>query len=88
MGLYIAAAALMPFAHHDIACHFKSTTHCTSCVVGAAGDLAADGSGLGRTALLGVGRPAAAPEERVDSLSLPAASGRAPPALTHHIPFA
>ena len=43
LGLYIAAAALLPFAHHDIACHFKSTTHCTSCVIGAAGDLASDG---------------------------------------------
>ena len=81
MGLYIAAAALLPFAHHDIACHFKSTTHCTSCVLGAAGDLASDGSGVGRTALHGAGRPPLEPEERIDSLSLPSASGRAPPSI-------
>ena len=79
LGLYIAAAALLPFAHHDIACHFKSTTHCISCVVGSAGDLASDGSSLGRTSLDGAGLPALAPEERIDSLSLPSASGRAPP---------
>jgi hypothetical protein len=81
LGLYIAAAALLPFAHHDIACHFKSTTHCTSCIVGAAGDLATDGSGLGRTALDGAGSPASDPENRIDSLSLPSASGRAPPSV-------
>jgi len=75
---------LLPFAHHDLACHFKSTTHCTSCIIGAAGDLASDGSGLGRTSLHGAGRPALEPAERIDSLSLPAASGRAPPLdLTH-----
>jgi len=79
LGLYIAAAALLPFAHHDIACHFKSTTHCTSCVIGAAGDLASDASGLGRTRLDRAGLPALEPEQRIDSLSLPSASGRAPP---------
>jgi hypothetical protein len=70
---------MLPFAHHDIACHFKSTTHCTSCVAGAAGDLASDGSSLGRATLDGAGVPPRASEERIDSLSPPAAPGRAPP---------
>jgi hypothetical protein len=80
LGLYVAAAALLPLAHHDIACHFKSSTHCTSCIIGSAGDLASDATSVGRAVLNRVGRPAATPEERIDSLSVPAASGRAPPA--------
>jgi len=48
-------------------------------MVGAAGDLAADSSALGRTALNGAGRPVLDPEKRIESLSLPSASGRAPP---------
>ena len=80
LGLYVTAAALLPFAHHDIACHFKSATHCTSCVIGAAGDLATDAGDLGHASLHRVGRPTIAPVGRIDSLSVPAASGRAPPA--------
>jgi hypothetical protein len=82
LGLYLAAAALLPLAHHDIACHFKSSTHCTSCVIGSAGDLAADATGLGLGGRDGAGRTAPEPVERIDSLSLPAASGRAPPAVS------
>jgi hypothetical protein len=79
LGLYVAAAALLPLAHHDIACHFKSSTHCTSCIIGSAGDLASDATTVGRTALNRAGQPTAAPDQRIDSLSVPAASGRAPP---------
>jgi hypothetical protein len=82
LALYVAAAALLPLAHHDIACHFKSSTHCTSCVIGSAGDLAADTTGIGHGALNGAGQTAAEPIERIDSLSLPATSGRAPPAFS------
>jgi hypothetical protein len=82
LGLYIAAAALLPLAHHDIACHFKSSTHCTSCIIGSAGDLASDATALGHGALNGAGRPVPPPAERIDSLSLPATSGRAPPAIS------
>jgi hypothetical protein len=82
LGLYLAAAALLPLAHHDIACHFKSSTHCTSCVIGSAGDLAADASAFGHGTLNGAGRTAPEPIERIDSLSLPATSGRAPPAVS------
>jgi hypothetical protein len=73
---------LLPLAHHDIACHFKSSTHCTSCIIGSAGDLASDATPLGRGALNGAGCLALDPIERVDSLSLPATPGRAPPATS------
>jgi hypothetical protein len=78
--VYIVTAALLPLAHHDIACHLKSaSTHCTSCVVGSIGDLASDITSAGKAMLNTSGGPAAAPDERIDALSLPAASGRAPP---------
>jgi len=80
LGLYVAAVALLPVAHHDIACHFKSSTHCTSCIIGSAGDLASDTTPVGHAVLNRAGQPAAAPDQRIDSLSVPAASGRAPPA--------
>ena len=38
----------MPLAHHDIVCHLKSTTHCTTCVVGSSGETAALGRGARR----------------------------------------
>jgi hypothetical protein len=75
------AAALLPFGHHDLVCHLKSTTHCTTCTVGSSAEAAADPAVLARFWLLDVG---VALSESVDTPhSTPArpASGRAPPAL-------
>jgi hypothetical protein len=35
---YFCALAALPFAHHDLACHLKSNTHCISCHVGTSAD--------------------------------------------------
>jgi hypothetical protein len=32
VGLYLALLAVAPFGHHDLVCHLKSSTHCTTCV--------------------------------------------------------
>jgi len=75
------AAALLPFGHHDLVCHLKSTTHCTTCTVGSSAEAAADPAVLARFWLLDVG---VAVSEIVDAPhSTPArpASGRAPPAV-------
>jgi len=32
LGLYAILLAVGPFSHHDLACHLKSPTHCTTCV--------------------------------------------------------
>ena len=77
--LYVAAAALLPLAHHDIACHLKSSTHCTTCVVGSAGDLAADTSFLQHSPLDDAGKAGAQALLRVESRALGAIGGRAPP---------
>ncbi|MGH9329219.1 MAG: hypothetical protein ACRD09_02150, partial [Vicinamibacterales bacterium] len=49
-GLYALVVLAAPAFHHDLACHVKSPTHCTTCLVsitapgahGAAGLVAAD----------------------------------------------
>ena len=41
LAVYVLAAALLPLAHHDVVCHLKSSTHCTTCVVGSSGETAA-----------------------------------------------
>ena len=35
---YFAALAATPFAHHDIVCHLKSNTHCSTCHLGTSAD--------------------------------------------------
>ena len=53
LAAYVLAAALLPLAHHDILCHLKSSTHCTTCAAASSGETAAstvglDGTGLAR----------------------------------------
>ena len=38
VAAYVVALAAMPFAHHDLVCHLKSSTHCSVCHVGTAAD--------------------------------------------------
>jgi hypothetical protein len=59
VGLYALVLMVGPILHHDLACHVKSRTHCTVCVVsvtapgthGAAGLIAADLRANGAIAL-------------------------------------
>jgi hypothetical protein len=81
LSFYALTTALMPLAHHDIACHLKSTTHCVTCVYGSSAEQAADPATLSRFGLDEIG---AAPAPVV--LSAPnvlgsVSSDRAPPAV-------
>jgi hypothetical protein len=81
LAAYVLAAALMPLAHHDIVCHLKSTTHCTTCVVGSSGEtagwaVALDGVGLRDAG--GAVLPSAACRH---AAPVRATSGRSPPPL-------
>ena len=81
LALYVLAAALMPLGHHDLACHLKSTTHCTTCTVGSSAEAAVDPAVLARFWLLDAG---AAGGETLQSPDVPdatSASDRAPPSL-------
>jgi hypothetical protein len=34
--VYLTMLAALPLLHHDVACHIKTPSHCTTCLVGAA----------------------------------------------------
>ena len=79
--LYMVAAALMPLAHHDIACHLKSTTHCTTCNVGSSAETSSDVAALSAVVLDEAGYTTAEPDATILSVSVLAESGRAPPSI-------
>ncbi len=80
LAAYAIAVAMLPLAHHDLLCHLKSTTHCTTCTVGASAEAAADPATLARFWLDDAGAAALDPATRFDSIQRSQASGRAPPA--------
>lgn len=81
LALYVLAAALMPLGHHDLACHLKSTTHCTTCTVGSSAEAAVDPAVLARFWLLDLGATAIDPIQAPNVPAASTASGRAPPSL-------
>jgi hypothetical protein len=81
LALYVLAAALLPFGHHDLACHIKSTTHCTTCTVGSSAEASADPGVLARFWLLDAGEALCDPVDQLHSALVLPASGRAPPSI-------
>jgi hypothetical protein len=79
LALYVLAAALMPLGHHDLACHLKSTTHCTTCIIGSSAEAAVDPAVLGRFWLVELGVTPAETDQSPDVPDTSVASGRAPP---------
>jgi hypothetical protein len=80
LALYVLAASLMPFAHHDLVCHLKSTTHCTTCHVGSSAEAAADPAVLARFWPNDAGVTVSDPVARPESATRASTPGRAPPA--------
>jgi hypothetical protein len=81
LALYVLAAALLPLGHHDLVCHLKSTTHCTTCTVGSSAEAAADPAVLARFSLLDAGTAVCDSADSPHSATIRPTSGRAPPAL-------
>jgi len=81
LALYVFAAALLPLGHHDLVCHLKSTTHCTTCTVGSSAETAGDPAVFARCSLVDAGAPAYDSARSPHSASSRPASGRAPPSL-------
>jgi hypothetical protein len=81
LALYMFAAALMPLGHHDLACHIKSATHCTTCTVGASAEAGADAGVLARFWFLDAGAAISAPVETARLSTRRPPSGRAPPSF-------
>ena len=79
LALYVLAAALMPLGHHDLACHLKSTTHCSTCIVGSSAEAAVDPAVLARFWMMDLGVTDADPIQSPDVPDASTVSGRAPP---------
>jgi hypothetical protein len=81
IAAYLLAWASVPFSHHDIACHFKSTTHCTACTVGSAAEPAAVQAVVARWWLHDAGAALVLSADTPASPPLRHTSNRAPPAI-------
>ncbi|MFL6280007.1 MAG: hypothetical protein ACJ731_07850 [Vicinamibacterales bacterium] len=79
LALYVSAAALLPFGHHDLVCHIKSTTHCTTCAVGSSAEATGDSTILARFWLFDAGVAIIEPVDAPHAATIGPASGRAPP---------
>jgi hypothetical protein len=78
---YVLALAVLPFAHHDLACHLKSTTHCWTCHVGTSADESRPDPAAAPTCLSDAGRADDAPRTLFASQAPSPSSGRSPPRL-------
>lgn len=82
VAVYFVALAALPFAHHNLVCHLKSSTHCTVCHVGTSAYGTSVQPGLGHVDLAEAGRASEAHASVVPSWVLLPSSGRSPPAST------
>ncbi len=82
VAAYVAALCALPFAHHDLACHLKSSTHCTVCHVGTSADDTSVQPGLGHVDLADAGQAGDAYASPTSSCVLLPSSGRSPPSGT------
>jgi hypothetical protein len=81
-AIYIVAVAVMPFAHHDIVCHIKSSTHCSTCHVGTSGDQSNIRPSLARVELADAGPSHHEQHTHAGDWALSPSAGRAPPSVT------
>lgn len=81
IAAYLVAVAAMPFAHHDIVCHIKSSTHCGTCHVGTSGDQSSVRPSMARVELTDAGHAHHQPLAHAGDGALSLSAGRAPPAL-------
>jgi hypothetical protein len=79
LAAYVLAAALLPLAHHDVLCHLKSSTHCTSCTVGSSGETASSAVPLDGLSLPDAGRAVLASLLCRPSAPAQDSAGRSPP---------
>ena len=79
LAAYVLAAALLPLAHHDVLCHLKSTTHCTTCVVASSGETPGWALGFDSVSLPEAGHALTLSTALLDSALVRVASGRSPP---------
>jgi hypothetical protein len=82
IAAYVAALATLPFGHHDLACHLKTSTHCGVCHVGTSADDTGSQPALGHVNLADAGCTLVADASLPASSVLLSSSGRSPPATS------
>ena len=80
LAIYIVSAALVPLSHHDVSCHLKTPSHCTTCLTTLSGEVEPHAASLDVWTLADAGRADVSERGAVDSAYVCSASGRAPPA--------
>jgi hypothetical protein len=85
IAAYVAALATLPFGHHDLACHLKTSTHCGVCHVGTSADDTSAQPTLGHVDLADAGLAMAASASKAASDVYLPSSGRSPPASTNSL---
>ena len=81
LTVYLFAAALLPLSHHDIICHLKSATHCTTCLTASSAETTSHAAALDATPLTDAGRASSGAAVLVSSAPANSSSGRSPPSL-------
>jgi len=79
VAFYVLAFAAMPFAHHDLACHLKSSTHCATCHVGTSTDPSPSSPAFDAALLADAGSADQPSCHAVPSPALLPSAGRSPP---------
>jgi hypothetical protein len=78
--LYAVFLTIAPFEHHDIACHFKTPQHCTSCGSSVVSPGPSSPAGLAACMLADAGRAAVDLPLTEGILLSVRSTGRSPPA--------
>ena len=81
LAVYVLVAALLPLTHHDVACHLKSSTHCTTCTVAASGEAARWAVPSDGLSLPDAGRSILQSAAYCQSAPVRSSCGRSPPVL-------
>ena len=79
LTIYIASAALLPLSHHDVVCHVKSPTHCTTCLTSVSGEATPHSTALDVWAMAYAGRAMTSERGSLRSAYTSSHTGRAPP---------
>jgi len=81
VAAYVLALATLPFGHHDLLCHLKSSTHCTICLVGTSADDNSAQPAVAPIVLDEAGQTVDSSRSVVVSCAPAPSSGRSPPVL-------
>jgi hypothetical protein len=84
---YILTLAALPFGHHDLLCHLKSSTHCTTCLIGTSADDTSAQPAIPAIVLADAGQATISLRFTAHSCVPTPSAGRSPPASSQLLSF-